>query len=79
MLMKLYIGIIPYGQNFEKKPYKGNYNDAAILIFDPKNNHGVIVGNEAISVMKRTEIYTQSFPIVQVGLAGSDDKFPFKI
>jgi alpha-galactosidase len=68
-----------YGQNFEKKPYKGNYNDATILIFDPKGNQGVIVGNEALSVMKRTEIYTQSFPIVQVGLAGSDKDFPFKV
>ena len=55
-----------YGQNFENKPYKGNYNDAAILIFDPKNNEGVIVGNEALSVMKRTEIYTHGFPIVQL-------------
>ncbi len=68
-----------YGQNFEKKPYKGNYNDAAILMYDPRISQGVILGNEALSVMKRTEIYTNGFPIVRIGLAASDDTFPFRV
>jgi len=38
------------------------------MYFDQKQN-GLILGNEAMSVLKNTQIYTKGFPIVQIGLA----------
>ena len=67
-----------FGTSLVRMPYKGDYNDASLLIWNAGNKEGVITGNEAMSVMKRTEIYTHGFPLLQIGLAASADNYPFK-
>lgn len=67
-----------YGQNLETAPYKGNYYDAALLMYDERSKQGLMIGNEAMSVLKNTEIYTGGFPLIQIGLSKSSDNFPFK-
>jgi len=67
-----------YGHNTETAPYAGKVDDAAILMYNDRKQTGLILGNEAISVMKSTRIYTSGYPIVQIGLAQSNAPFPFK-
>lgn len=67
-----------YGQNLETAPYKGNHNDATLLMYDERSKQGLLIGNEAMSVLKNTEIYTGGFPLIQIGLSKSTDNFPFK-
>jgi alpha-galactosidase len=66
-----------FGTSLVRMPYKGDYNDAALLIWNAGTKEGVITGNEAISVMKRTEVYTHGYPTLQIGLAASGDTYPF--
>lgn len=66
-----------YGTNLTRIPYKGDYNDAAILLYNPTVHQGALFGNESPSVLKRTELYTQPGEIVQ-GMTRIDDPFPFK-
>ena len=67
-----------FGTTLSRMPFRGDYNDAALLIWNADKKEGVIAGNEAISVMKRTEVYTHGFPRLQIGLAASTDTYPFK-
>ncbi|MGL4631803.1 MAG: glycoside hydrolase family 36 protein, partial [Leadbetterella sp.] len=66
-----------YGTNMTRIPYKGDYNDAAIYLFNPVANQGVLLGNEAPSVLKRTEIYVHPGRLA-MGMGRIDESFPFK-
>jgi len=66
-----------YGTNLTRIPYKGDYNDAAVLLFNLNEKQGVIFGNEAPSVLKRTEIYVQPGRVA-MGMGLHQEPFPFK-
>ncbi len=67
-----------YGNNITRIPYKGDYNDAAIMLFNLAAGQGAVFGNEAPSVLKNTEIYTNIHGCVQVGMRHINETFPFK-
>lgn len=67
-----------YGTNISRIPYKGDYNDAAVLLFNSAAKQGVVFGNEAPGVLKSTNIYTQIHGCVQIGMRHIDEDFPFK-
>ncbi len=67
-----------YGSNLHRIPYKGDYNDAAVLLYNFAEQQGVVLGNEAPSVLKNTEIYTRIHGCIQMGMRHSEDAFPFK-
>lgn len=67
-----------YGSNIHRIPYKGDHNDAALMLFNLATRQGVIFGNEAPGVLKNTEIYTQIHGCIQVGLRHITETFPFK-
>ena len=66
-----------YGTHLTRVPYQGDYNDAAVLLFNPIEKQGVIFGNEAPSVLKRTVLYTKPDQVT-MGMGLIDDPFPFK-
>jgi len=66
-----------YGQSVRKPPYVGRTDDAALLIFDPINEEGIILGNEAPAIMKRTSVYPDSTNI-SIGMGFAGEEFPFK-
>ncbi len=66
-----------YGQSVHKPPYIGRTDDAAMLIYDYKKREGLMVGNEAPSILKRTSIYSDSTQIT-IGMGLKEDDFPFK-
>lgn len=67
-----------YGNNITRIPYKGDYNDAAVLLFNLAAGQGAVFGNEAPSVLKNTEIYTNIHGCIQVGMRHINETFPFK-
>lgn len=67
-----------YGSNITRIPYKGDYNDAAIMLYNDAAGQGAIFGNEAPGVLKNTEIYTNIHGCIQVGMRHLDETFPFK-
>lgn len=67
-----------YGTNIHRIPYKGNYDDAAVLLFNAAAKQGVVFGNEAPSVLKNTCIYTDLHGCIQIGMRHINEEFPFK-
>jgi len=67
-----------YGSNLTRIPYKGDYNDAAVMLFNFAAGQGAIFGNEAPGVLKNTEIYTNIHGCIQVGMRHINETFPFK-
>ncbi len=67
-----------YGTNLHRIPFKGDYNDAAVMLYNAVEKQGVVLGNEAPSVLKNTEIYTRIHGCLQMGMRHIEDEFPFK-
>ena len=67
-----------YGSNTTRIPYKGDYNDAAVMLYNDAAAQGAIFGNEAPGVLKNTEIYTNIHGCIQVGMRSITETFPFK-
>jgi len=67
-----------YGTNINRIPYKGDHNDAAIVLFNLAARQGAVFGNEAPGVLKNTEIYTQVHGCIQMGMRHINETFPFK-
>ncbi|MGV8090231.1 MAG: alpha-galactosidase, partial [Mangrovibacterium sp.] len=66
-----------YGSHLDWRPYKGTHHDAAILVYHTYAKEGFILGNEAPSVLKRTEVFTNKNQI-SIGMGKIDDHYPFK-
>ncbi|MEZ0608378.1 alpha-galactosidase [Fibrella sp. WM1] len=66
-----------YGRLPTRPPYIGRTDDAALLIHNPEQNTGLLLGNEAPSVMKRTHVYRDSTE-VGIGMGFEADEFPFQ-
>lgn len=67
-----------YGSNLTRIPYKGDYNDAAVMLYNLGAGQGVLFGNEAPGILKNTGIYTNIHGCVQIGMRHLDEPFPFK-
>jgi alpha-galactosidase len=66
-----------YGTRLTWRPYKGDQHDAAVYVYNTVKKDGFILGNEAPSVLKRTELYTHNDRI-SIGLTKLTDNYPFK-
>jgi alpha-galactosidase len=66
-----------YGTHLVWRPYKGDHHDAAVYVYNTYKKEGFILGNEAPSVLKRTELYTHDDRI-SIGLTKLTDNYPFK-
>lgn len=66
-----------YGARLAWRPYKGDHHDAAVFVYHTYDKEGFILGNEAPSVLKRTEVFTHNNRI-SIGMTKLDDHYPFK-
>jgi len=57
-------------------PCVGTWNDPLMVLHETYTNSGIALGNEAISVLKRTEAFAGGNR-VRIGLSRSDSSFPF--
>ena len=66
-----------YGRRKSIGPYEGNMQDALIIVHDPDRSRGMVIGNEASGVMKRTAVFWDDAGI-SAGLTHSNNRFPFR-
>lgn len=66
-----------YGSRFAWRPYHGDHHDAAIFVYNNYAKEGFILGNEAPSVLKKTEVYADHHRI-SIGMTSLTDHYPFK-
>lgn len=66
-----------YGRRRSLGPYEGNKQDALLIVHNPEWQQGIIIGNEAPGVMKRTSVFWEA-PEICAGLSHNTALFPFR-
>jgi alpha-galactosidase len=66
-----------YGRRRSIGPFEGGMQDALVIVHNPDWQQGIVVGNEASGVLKRTTAFWNSAEITS-GLTHSDARFPFR-
>ncbi|CAN5572669.1 hypothetical protein BH10BAC4_BH10BAC4_05440 [soil metagenome] len=66
-----------YGRRRSIGPYEGNMQDALMIVHNPDWKQGMVIGNEASGVLKRTSLFWES-PEITTGLTHKDARFPFR-
>lgn len=66
-----------YGRYKTIGPYVGDWNDPLIISHDPVFSHGIVVGNEAPGVLKRTSVCLDGRTLT-AGLTHSGQDFAFR-
>jgi alpha-galactosidase len=66
-----------YGRRRSIGPYEGNSQDALIILHNMNWEQGIVLGNEATGVIKRTSIFSEA-PDICVGLTHKEGLYPFR-
>jgi alpha-galactosidase len=66
-----------YGRRISIGPYEGNRQDALIIVHNMNREQGIVLGNEATGVLKRTSVFWEGQDIC-VGLTHKNALFPFR-
>jgi len=66
-----------YGTNLHRIPYNGDYYDPALLVWSVDRHAGFILGNEAPSVLKKTNVHAMGHQI-SIGMKHNNEEYPFK-
>ncbi|MBC7893434.1 MAG: alpha-galactosidase [Sphingobacteriaceae bacterium] len=66
-----------YGRRRTLGPYEGTMQDALLTVHDPDSKQGIVIGNEASGVMKRTAVFWEA-PEICAGLTHKTARFPFR-
>jgi alpha-galactosidase len=66
-----------YGRRRSIGPYEGGMQDALIIVHDMNWEQGIVLGNEATGVIKRTSVFWKASDIC-VGLTHKNALFPFR-
>jgi alpha-galactosidase len=66
-----------YGRRRSIGPFEGGSQDALVIVHDMNTEQGIVLGNEATGVMKRTSVFWDEQDIC-VGLTHKNARFPFR-
>ena len=66
-----------YGRRKSIGPYEGNMQDALVIVHNMDWESGIVIGNEASGVMKRTSVFWEA-PEICSGLTHKNGRFPFR-
>lgn len=66
-----------YGRRRSIGPYEGNMQDALVIMHNIDWESGIVIGNEASGVMKRTSVFWEA-PEICSGLTHKNARFPFR-
>lgn len=66
-----------YGRRRHIGPYKGGKQDALVIVHNMDWEQGIVLGNEATAVIKRTSVFWKA-PDICIGLTHKSDPFPFR-
>jgi alpha-galactosidase len=65
-----------YGRRRHIGPYEGSNQDALIIVHNMNWEQGIVIGNEATGVIKRTSVFWEA-PEICAGLTHKDSRYPF--
>ena len=66
-----------YGRRKSIGPYEGNMQDALVIVHNMDWESGIVIGNEASGVLKRTSVFWDA-PEICSGLTHKEARFPFR-
>jgi alpha-galactosidase len=66
-----------YGRRRSIGPYESNMQDALLIVHNMDWEAGILIGNEATGVLKRTSVFWES-PEILAGLTHKEARFPFR-
>lgn len=66
-----------YGRQKSIGPYEGNRQDALLIVHNLDWEAGLVIGNEATGVLKRTSLFWESAEITS-GLTNKEARYPFR-
>lgn len=66
-----------YGRRKSIGPYEGNLQDALVIVHNMNWDAGIVIGNEASGVLKRTAVFWDAAEIT-TGLTHKNARFPFR-
>jgi len=66
-----------YGRRKKIGPYEGNMQDALVIVHNMDWEAGIVIGNEATGVLKRTTAFWDADEIC-AGLTHKDSRYPFR-
>lgn len=66
-----------YGRRRSIGPYEGNMQDALVIVHNTDWEAGIVIGNEASGVMKRTAVFWDA-PEISAGMTHKEARFPFR-
>ena len=66
-----------YGRRKSIGPYEGNMQDALVIVHNMDWEAGIVIGNEASGVLKRTSVFWDA-PEITSGLTHKTARFPFR-
>jgi alpha-galactosidase len=66
-----------YGRRKSIGPYEGTMQDALVIVHNMDWEAGIVIGNEASGVLKRTSVFWNAAEICS-GLTHKDGRFPFR-
>lgn len=66
-----------YGRRKSIGPYEGNMQDALVIVHNMNWESGIVIGNEATGVLKRTSVFWDA-PEICSGLTHKTARYPFR-
>ena len=66
-----------YGRRKSIGPYEGNMQDALVIVHNMNWEAGIVIGNEATGVLKRTSVFWDA-PDICAGLTHKTARYPFR-
>ena len=66
-----------YGRRKSIGPYEGNMQDALVIVHNMDWESGIVIGNEATGVLKRTSVFWDA-PEICTGLTHKNARYPFR-
>jgi len=66
-----------YARNRHLGPFVGNWEDCAVVVHDLRERRGMVLGNEAPGVMKRTTVFLDGHTAT-IGLTRTGGDYPFR-
>ena len=66
-----------YGRRKSIGPYEGNLQDALVIVHNMNWESGIVIGNEAPGVLKRTSVFWDA-PEICSGLTHKNSRYPFR-
>lgn len=68
-----------YGRYKHLGPYIGDWNDCVVTVHNVRSKEGIVLGNEAPGITKRTTTFLDDRPgSVTIGLTHPDQDYPFR-